>query len=788
MMMLVPAHSGSVVPGLPAHEGGAPASPRVVCRSGGKVDVLPIVESSWRSDTHPMSNDATPTLGGFGGDSAEASSNNDVHRSVDNDGGAGWSPLSPIAVAQRSSRRQRAVVSFLAGARLVAGGAALILLGWGIAEALRSPLPVPLTSGGWSIGQIFLVVLLLSWTASQMQPSSRWPAGLIVGYAVGGLGAVSFLLLLLGGRIVDMIGRSGAIVPEYIGRLVVGWVCLVLAILSHLVLRVCQPPAPPQAEGSEGSPWTVASTSETAVGGHPGCGKVVSSSPAVLLLPQYARQADSAARKPVGECMRDVGLGLICIAVVAAMVMTVPNFISRFCDRFVRVTISAGASHDGFPTVEEMAAATVGKGKTGTDPMWTATFDDSSVHEILAGVRGAVVVTRNGIYGLDSSTGKVTWSFATTEPNGRSYRENAEPLKGASIYGGRSAFTSPNGAWLAYALNVSPESSFSDTDSGVDVTRVVVLSTDTGRVALDTQVTGAAPAVQLTDSKTVINRKVYDTADGRELRPLDEEKTAISGPGGHSAVVVRDKQEDSQYQRPVIDLEALPNAGSSSGSFLSSRRIEAQLIAGQPVNVGGWVVNAAEDGTVENIDSGETVSLKGEDKPDNWALVAIQASAQAVSAWTIQDEVEGQAKEFGHPLVLNVFDTRSGKVTAVDPAGTYRIIKQNNELTPDRPYSYPPYSGAVDNPVFSARVDDENHHSFSDQLVVPQNDAARQDAEQDRGATDSGGHEPAWVSVSLPRFWVTAGPVALCPGGVIVSDDSRSSASAVVAGRKAPQR
>lgn len=786
MLMLAPAHSRSVVCGLSAREGGAPASPRVVCRSGGKVDALPIVESSWRSDTHPMSNDATPTVGDSGGDSAEASSNNDVHRSVDNDGGAGWSPLSPIAVAQRSSRRQRAVVSFLAGARLVAGGAALILLGWGIAEALRSPLPVPLTSGGWSIGQIFLVVLLLSWTASQMQPSSRWPAGLIVGYAVGGLGAVSFLLLLLGGRIVDMIGRSGAIVPEYIGRLVVGWVCLVLAILSHLVLRVCQSPAPPQAEGSGGSPWTVASTSETAVGGHPGCGKVVSSSPAVLPLPQYARQADSAARKPVGECMRDVGLGLICIAVVAAMVMTVPSFISRFYDRFVRVTISDAASHDGFPTVEEMAAATVGKGKAGTDPMWTAAFDDSSVHEILAGVRGAVVVTRNGVYGLDSSTGKVTWSFATTEPNGRSYRENVEPLKGASIYGGRSAFTSPNGAWLAYAFNVSP--SVISSKSGEDITRVVVLSTDTGRVALDTQVTGAAPAVQLTDSKTVINRKVYDTAGGRELTPLDEEKTAISGPGGHSAVVVRDKQEDSQYQRPVIGLEALPNAGSSSGSFLPSRRIEAQLIAGQPVNVGGWVVNSAEDGTVQSVDTGETVSLKGEDKPDNWALVAIQASAQAVSAWTVQDEVEGQAKKFGHPLVLNVFDTRSGKVTAVDPAGTYLTIKQNNELTPDSPYSYPPYSGAVDNPVFSARVDDEDHHSYSDGLVVPQNDAARQDAEQDDGATDSGGHEPAWVSVSLPRFRVIAGPVALCPGGVIVSDDSRSSASAVVAGRKAPQR
>ena len=476
-------------------------------------------------------------------------------------------------------------------------------------------------------------------------------------------------------------------------------------------------------------------------------------------------------------------MSVICIAVVTVIAVTVPGLISSSYDHFVRVTTSAAADHDDFPTVEEMASATAGKTQVDADPLWTAPFDRNSVDQILAGVRGAVVVTGDGVYGLDSSTGKALWTFATTKMNDQSSRGRLRPLKGVRLYGGRSAFTSPDGAWLAYAFDVSPDSAFNDSDSGKDVTRVVVLSTDTGRVALDTQVTGATPAVQLTDSKTVINRKVYETAGGRELTPLDEEKAAIPGPGGHSSVVVRDKQEDSQYQRPVIDLETLPNAGSSSGSYLSSRRIRAQVVAGQPVNVGGWIVNAAKDGTVENIDSGGTVSLKGEDKPDNWTLVAIQASAQAVSAWTVQDEVEGKTKEFGHPLVLNVFDTRSGKVTAVDPAGTYRTIEQDGDRS-----SSSPYSGAVDTPVFSARVDDESHHSFSDQLVVPQNDAARQDAEQDGGTTGSGGHEPAWVSVSLPRFWVTAGPVALCPGGVIVFDDSRSSASAVVAGRKAPQR
>ncbi len=725
-----------------------------------------------------MSNDATPTLGGFGSGPSEVSVDQRGYPTVNGVAGAGWRRPSPVAGAQGSSRRRRVVFSLLAGVRLAAGGAALILLGWGIAEALRSPLPVPLISTEWGAVQILLLVLYSLWTMSRAQPSSRWPAGLIIGYTIGGLGAASFLLLLSGGRTLDMIGRSGAIVPEYIGRLAVGWVCLVLALLSHQVLRVYRTAVPPQAAQGAATSWGGASTSDSAALAY---GRIIGSSSASSQQPQYVQQATAAARKPVGQSVRDMGASLICIAVVTVIAVTVPGLISSSYDHFVRVTTSAAADRDGFPTVEEMASATASKGKIDADPMWTAAFDDSTVHEVLAGVRGAVVVTRNGVYGLDSSTGKVTWSFATAESNGRLYRGNTDLLKGASVYGGRPAFTSPNGAWLAYAFDVSPSAISSK--SGENITRVVVLSTDTGRVALDTQVTGATPAVQLTDSKTVINRKVYDTADGRELTPLDEEKAAIPGPGGHSSVVVRDKREDSQFQRPVIDLEALPNAGDSSGSYLSSRTIRAQVIAGQPVNAGGWIVNAAKDGTVENIDSGGTVSLKGEDKPDNWALVAIQASAQAVSAWTVQDEVEGKAKEFGHPLVLNVFDTRSGKVTAVDPAGTYRTIEQDGDRS-----SSSPYSGAVDTPVFSARVDDENHHSFSDQLVVPQNEAARQDAEQDRGATDSGGREPAWVSVSLPRFWVTTDPVALCPGGVIVSGDSHSSASAVVTGRKAPQR
>lgn len=70
----------------------------VVCRSGGEVGALPIVESSCRSHTHLMITGAMLTFGDSGGNPAEASANNDVYRLVDNLNGAGRSPLSPVAI------------------------------------------------------------------------------------------------------------------------------------------------------------------------------------------------------------------------------------------------------------------------------------------------------------------------------------------------------------------------------------------------------------------------------------------------------------------------------------------------------------------------------------------------------------------------------------------------------------------------------------------------------------------------------------------------------------------
>ena len=683
---------------------------------------------------------------------------NPVHGSISS---AGRGSGAPAAAPRRASRLRRWVFSLLAGVRLATGGGALILMGWGIAEVLRSPLSAPMIEGLWSFARISLPFLpsiaLGILPVIQMWRSSTRRRGLIIWAIACDFIIISFLVFFLNAWGVDRIFRSGASIPGYIGRLAVGWVFLVIAVMSHLILRLYRQAAQPREEWDGWASWPGAPRLEGAVAEY---GRVFNPPAAAPADPQRTWRTAPASR------VLSVGMGFVSVVVVAVIALTVPNLINNSFDRFVRITTDAAVSYDGFPTVAEISAAAAGGNQSSADPVWTTA---SGAEQILAGVRGAVLVTRGGVYGLDSSTGEATWSFTTTDS-----------LKGVDLYMENSAFTSPNGAWLAYAFDVTPDSSLNDVGPREDITRVVVLSTDTGRVSLDTQVTGAVPAVQLTDSNIVINRRVYDIASGRELSPLDDEEIAVSGPGGHSSVIVRSKHEVWGYLRSEMSLDVIPETdlGDDHSYSFNNRTVEAQVIAGRPVNVSGWVLNPVDDGTVENIDTGETVSLKEDDNPENWGIVGIQASPQAISVWSVQNEVEGQAKDFGHPLSLKVFDTRRGDVTAIDPAGTYRAIEQSSERA-----SYPPYSGAVDTPVFSARVDDSYHHDFSDQLIVQQNDAARQD---DGSAHSGGGGEPAWVSVSMPDFRMGSDPVALCPGGIIVSYDSLGGDGIVA--RRAPQQ
>ena len=682
-------------------------------------------------------------------------------------------------VSRRPLRRRWLVFSFLIGISLAAGVATFILVLRGFIDVVRSPLLV--SDEAWCIWAVLIamVALCAGWAT---RPSKRLTAGSFWGAAIV-LALTTFVAHPIIDRFSD-ISRSGMSIPGFVGQLMTAWGCFALAVLTNIAGRAYAHASLPSPESRNSS---VASESDGDVELDITVSDILSSVASKLPVPresQHEESEESGDRRHVGTYAQRLGLGVVGVATAMALAVAAPMIINRRIDPFIHVTANASPHYEGYPSVEKIAEVAAGQEQSAADSDWKVSFGDVNVKQILAGVRGAVVVTDAGVYGLDSSTGEATWAFATTDMKDSSHENNVSSLGGVNIYEKESAFTSPNGAWLAYAFDVTPEGSLDSGDSPEDLTRIVVLNTDTGQIALDVQVSGSVPTVQLTDSTAVINRRVYDTASGRELAPLDIEKAVIPGPGGHSTVLARSK-EDDLTRSSWISVETL------SDQYLravASDRwahddlyddIHAQVIDGRIINVGGWVVNDIDKGMIQDVDTGRTVSLNNKGGSRSWRIVGIEASAQSVSTWSAK-RVDEVSESDTYQLELNVFDVRAGKVTTVDSAATYRAVMGDDGQNIDTPYS-----GVVDSPVFSESVDNGGLFAYGSKFVVRQNDAAR----QARGTSrrDSASESP-WVGVALPQFSVGGDSAALCPGGIIVSLDSdlgSSGSPSTVSARKA---
>lgn len=673
------------------------------------------------------------------------------------------------AVSRRPLRRRWLVFSFLIGISLAAGVATFILVLRGFIDVVRSPLLV--SDEAWCIWAVLIamVALCAGWAT---RPSKRLTAGSFWGAAIV-LALTTFVAHPIIDRFSD-ISRSGMSVPGFVGQLMAAWGCFTLAVLTNIAGRAYAHASLPSPESRNSS---VASESDGDVELDITVSDVLSSAASKLPVPRESRHEESEGsgdRRRVGTYAQRLGLGVVGVATATALAVAAPTTINRRIDPFIHVTANASPHYEGYPSVEKIAEVAAGQEQSAADSDWKVSFGDVNVKQILAGVRGAVVVTDAGVYGLDSSTGEATWAFATTDMKDSSHENNVSSLGGVNIYEKESAFTSPNGAWLAYAFDITPEGSLDSGDSPEDLTRIVVLNTDTGQIALDVQVSGSVPTVQLTDSTAVINRRVYDTASGRELAPLDIEKAVIPGPGGHSTVLARSKEDDptryslvsvktlsDQYFRaPVSERWKYDNS--------RNRGFTAPVINGRIINVGGWIVNDIDKGVIQDVDTGRTVSLKNKEGSRSWRIVGIEASAQSVSTWSVKrvdvKRVDEVSESDTYQLELNVFDVRAGKVTTADSAATYRAVMRGDGQNIDTPYS-----GVVDSPVFSESVDNGGLIAYGSKFVVKQNDATR----QARGTSrrDSASESP-WVGVMLPQFGVGSDSAALCPGGIIVSLDS----------------
>ena len=672
-------------------------------------------------------------------------------------------------VSRRPLRRRWLVFSFLIGISLAAGVATFILVLRGFIDVVRSPLLV--SDEAWCIWAVLIamVALCAGWVT---RPSKRLTAGSFWGAAII-LALTTFVAHPIIDRFSD-ISRSGMSIPGFVGQLMTAWGCFTLAVLTNIAGRAYAHASLPSPESRNSS---VASESDGDVELDITVSDILSSVASKLPVPresQHEESEESGDRRHVGTYAQRLGLGVVGVATATALAVAAPMIINRRIDPFIHVTANASPHYEGYPSVEKIAEVAAGQEQSAADSDWKVSFGDVNVKQILAGVRGAVVVTDAGVYGLDSSTGEATWAFATTDMKDSSHENNVSSLGGVNIYEKESAFTSPNGAWLAYAFDITPEGSLDSGDSPEDLTRIVVLNTDTGQIALDVQVSGSVPTVQLTDSTAVINRRVYDTASGRELAPLDIEKAVIPGPGGHSTVLARSKEDDptryslvsvktlsDQYFRaPVSERWKYDNS--------RNRGFTAPVINGRIINVGGWIVNDIDKGVIQDVDTGRTVSLKNKEGSRSWRIVGIEASAQSVSTWSVKrvdvKRVDEVSESDTYQLELNVFDVRAGKVTTADSAATYRAVMRGDGQNIDTPYS-----GVVDSPVFSESVDNGGLIAYGSKFVVKQNDATR----QARGTSrrDSASESP-WVGVMLPQFGVGSDSAALCPGGIIVSLDS----------------
>ena len=467
-------------------------------------------------------------------------------------------------------------------------------------------------------------------------------------------------------------------------------------------------------------------------------------------------------------------------ALTVALAATAPSAVNHHLDPLIRSTTKAANSQVSFPTVDEIQAG-AGDRLPPQEPTWERSLGDTRVDQLLTGKHNAVAVTDKGLYGINPSTGDLTWCFATTSPDILEYDALGKTIENTSIYADKPAFTSPDGTWLAYAIDMTPKNSH-DT-----LTRIVILRTDTGEVAVDTQVSENVPTVQLTDSMVVINRKVYELTSGKELDPLDAAVTVVPGPGGHANVLVKTDNEQPEAQSKT-SVESLPEtylrASSDNRYKIEHQGLKrAWIPVGDVITSGGWIVTYVDDNdelTAQNIDSGSRIPLTGP-STNYQNVLQIEASQQAISVWTVDTAPNQELSQVStpiYPVSLSVFDTRTGKSTTVDSSDLYRSTKRADDSSSSSTETDRAANGAVDTPQFFLQTD--SYNTYYGKLAIRMgNDRVDQII-----ITTSDGRRLPWVRISIESPTPPDTYSLLSPEGMMITAEKNSISTSTLTGRK----
>jgi len=286
-------------------------------------------------------------------------------------------------------------------------------------------------------------------------------------------------------------------------------------------------------------------------------------------------------------------LGAVILIVIPPLALgtaaTVPHLIAS------RVTPSTAASIDtsALPALPRSFASTAA---------WSQ--DIHGMMDVVAGAAGPVVLSSDGVVGLNPADGSTRWTYP---------RKHARFIR---------CHPSPDRRHLAVTLDATD----GEQPEGMSVEPlVVVLDSVTGRVTYEGFMQEGV--LQLTDSVLLNGATGYSLTDGSRLWSIDEEEVSkgpdvwpYSGTAGHSTFLLRgtqrrpDGQESSDgvYGTYTLMSDTSPVTRRESAPLLTDGR-------GDPLVIAGWV--AAFTQTPTPIDF--------QTSPTGWAAQAVNLDAMA---------------------------------------------------------------------------------------------------------------------------------------------------------------
>ena len=268
---------------------------------------------------------------------------------------------------------------------------------------------------------------------------------------------------------------------------------------------------------------------------------------------------------------------------------TVPHLVAS------RVTSSTAASIDtsALPALPRSFASTAA---------WSQ--DIHGMMDVVAGAAGPVVLSSDGVVGLNPADGSTRWTYP---------RKHARFIR---------CHSSPDRRHLAVTLDATD----GEQPEGMSVDPlVVVLDTVTGRVTYEGCMQEGV--LQLTDSVLLNGATGYSLTDGSRLWSIDEEEVSTgpgirpySGTAGHSTFLLRGTQRrpdgeessDGVYGTYTLMPDTAPSVRRESAPLLTDGR-------GDLLVVDGWV--AAFTQTPTPIDF--------QTSPTGWAAQAVNLDAMA---------------------------------------------------------------------------------------------------------------------------------------------------------------